>query len=120
MSGQHPPRGGASATPGYGPSGGGAHDGGLAGSFLPGGNLFSNSEFEVNREQHGGVVSVWSRSSRSYFSGMEDVLSLNGEVRTTMLGADYRRGPLTVGLSVGRTLGLGGYGGASTGQMTPR
>ena len=29
-----------------------------------------------------------------------------GNVRTTMLGADYSRGPLTVGLSVGRTLGL--------------
>ena len=35
-----------------------------------------------------------------------------------MLGADYARGPLTVGLSVGRTLGLGGYSGPSTGQMT--
>ena len=80
--------------------------------------LFSNSEFELNREQHGGVVSVWSRSSRSYFGGMEGALSLNGDMRTTMLGADYRRGPLTVGLSVGRSLGLGGYGGPSAGQVT--
>ena len=48
---------------------------------------------------------------------MEGALSLNGDVRTTMLGADYRRGPLTVGLSVGRTLGLGGYGGPSAGQV---
>ena len=110
------PSGGATATAGYGPSGG-AHGGGF-GSFLPGGDLFSNSEFELNREQHGGVVSVWSRSSRSYFGGMEGALSLDGDVRTTMLGADYRRGPLTVGLSVGRTLGLGGYGGRSAGQVT--
>ena len=36
-------------------------------------------------------------------------MSLNGDVRTTMVGADYSRGALTVGLSVGRTLGLGGY-----------
>ena len=116
MPGQHPPMGGAPATPGYGPSGS-AHVGGF-GSFLPGGDLFSNSEFELNREQHGGVVSVWSRSSRSYFGGMEGALSLNGDVRTTMFGADYSRGPLIVGLSVGRTLGLGGYGGPSAGQVT--
>ena len=63
-------------------------------------------------------MSVWSRSSRSYFGGMEGALSLNGDMRTTMLGADYRRGPLTVGLSVGRSLGLGGYGGPSAGQVT--
>ena len=97
---------------------GGAHGGGFRGSFVPRGDLFSNSEFELNREQHGGVVSIWSRSSRSYFGGMEGALSLNGDVRTTMFGADYARGPLTVGLSVGRTLGLGGYGGASAGRMT--
>ena len=115
MTGRQPPMGVGAAMPG-GPSGG-AHGGGF-GSFLPGGNLFSNSEFELNREQHGGVVSVWSRSSRSYFGGMEGALSLDGDVRTTMLGADYRRGPLTVGLSVGRTLGLGGYGGPSAGQVT--
>ena len=115
MTGRQPPMGVGAAMPG-GPSGG-AHGGGF-GSFLPGGDLFSNSEFELNREQHGGVVSVWSRSSRSYFGGMEGALSLNGDVRTTMLGADYSRGPLIVGLSVGRTLGLGGYGGPSAGQVT--
>ena len=53
--------------------------GGALGSFLPGGDLFANSEFELNREQHGGIFSLWSRSSRSYFSGMEDALSLNGQ-----------------------------------------
>ena len=115
MTGRQPPMGVGAAMPG-GPSGG-AHGGGF-GSFLPGGDLFSNSEFELNREQHGGVVSIWSRSSRSYFGGMEGALSLNGDVRTTMLGADYSRGPLIVGLSVGRTLGLGGYGGPSAGQVT--
>ena len=35
-----------------------------------------------------------------------------------MFGADYTRGPLTVGLSVGRTIGLGGYYGRSAGRMT--
>ena len=92
-------------------------DGGFLGSFLPGGDLFSNSEFELNREQHGGVVSVWSRSSLSHFGGAEGALSLGGDVRTTMFGADYTRGALVVGLSVGRTLGLGGYSGPSARQM---
>ena len=112
----HAPGGGAAMT-GYGPSAD-MHGGGLLGSFLPGGDMLSSSEFELNREQHGGVVSIWSRSSRSYFSGMEGALSLNGDVRTTMLGADYSRGPLIIGLSVGRTMGLGGYTGPSGGQMT--
>ena len=111
------PMGGAAAAAGYGPAGG-AHGGDLFGAMAPGGDLFSNSEFELNRESRGGILSVWSRSSRSYFSGLDDALSLNGDVRTTMVGADYSRGALTVGLSVGRTLGLGGYSGPSGGQMS--
>ena len=106
------------AMGGYGPAGG-MHGGGLLGSMGMGGDLFSNSEFELNRESRGGMLSVWSRSSRSYFSGLENALSLDGDVRTTMFGADYSRGALTLGLSVGRTLGLGGYRrDASAGQMT--
>ncbi len=106
------------AMGGYGPAGG-AHGGGLLGSMGMGGDLFSNSEFELNRESRGGMLSVWSRTSRSYFSGLEDALSLDGDVRTTMFGADYARGALTLGLSVGRTLGLGGYRrDAAAGQMT--
>ena len=108
--------GGGAAIPGHEASTG--HGGGFLGSFLPGGDLFSNSEFELNREQHGGIVSVWSRSSRTHFGGAEGALSLRGDVRTTMFGADYTRGALVVGLSVGRTLGLGGYSGPSAGQMT--
>ncbi len=111
MTGQHAPMGG------YGPAGA-AHGGGLFGSMGMGGDLFSSSELELNRESRGGMLSLWSHSSRSQFSGMEDALSLNGDVRTTMVGADYSRGALTVGLSVGRTLGLGGYRGTSGGQMS--
>ncbi|MCY4634392.1 MAG: hypothetical protein OXG04_07800 [Acidobacteria bacterium] len=115
--GQHSPMGGAAGSVGYGPADG-VHGGGLFGSMASGGDLFSNSEFELNRESRGGILSFWSSSSRSYFSGMEDALSLDGDVRTTMLGADYARGPLTVGLSVGRTLGVGGYSGPSGGRMS--
>ncbi len=97
---------------------GGVPGGGLLDSLAPGGDVLSGSGFEWNREQHGGVLSVWNRRSRSSFSGTEGALSLNGDVRTTMFGADWARGPLTVGLSVGHTLGLGGYGGRSAGQMS--
>ena len=117
MAGQHAPRGAATAMGGYGPADG-MHGGGLFGSMSPGGGLFSNSEFELNRESRGGMLSVWSSNSRSYFRGMEDALPLDGDVGTTMIGADYARGPLTVGLSVGRTMGLGGYSGPSGGRMT--
>ena len=61
---------------------------------------------------------MWSRSSRTHFTGMEEALSLNGDVRTTMVGADWARGPLTVGLSVGHTRGLGRYDGPSAGAMS--
>ena len=92
--------------------------GGLFGALALGGDPLSSSGFELNRASHDGKLSVWSRSSRSYFTGMEEALSLNGDVRTTMFGADWARGPLTVGLSVGHTRGLGGYAGASGGAMT--
>ena len=81
-------------------------------------DLHADSEFELNRESRGGVLSVCSSSSRSYFSGMEDALSLDGDVRTTMVGADWARGALAVGLSVGRTAGMDGYGGQSGGRMS--
>ena len=48
MAGGLPPAGAsAAAMPRHGPSTG--HGGGFLGSFLPGGDLFSNSEFELNR-----------------------------------------------------------------------
>ena len=109
IAGQQPPMGHGSV--------GGAHEPDLF-STMVGHDPLSNSEFELNREARGGTLSLWSRNSRSHFSGMDDALSLNGDVRTSMFGADYARGPLTLGLSVGRTLGLGGYSGPSSGQMT--
>ena len=90
MTGQHAPMGDGAAMAGYGP-GDGAHGGGLFGSMGMGGDLLPNSEFELNRESRGGILSVWSRSSRSHFSGIEDALSLNGDVCTTMVSADYGR-----------------------------
>ncbi len=69
MAGRHAPMGG------YAPAGGG-YGGGFLCSMGIGGDLMSSSEFELNRESRGGILSVWSRSSRSHFSGVEEALSL--------------------------------------------
>ena len=42
--------------------------------------------------------------------GREGPLALSGDVRTTMFGADYAKGPLMVGLSLANSRGLGNYG----------
>ena len=95
-----------------------APGGGLFDSLGMGGALFSDSEFELNRESRGGILSLWSRSSWSHFNGLEDALSLDGDVRTTMFGADWSREALIFGLSVGHTLGAGGYSGTSGGRLS--
>ena len=84
---------------------------------LVGHNLVRDSEFELNRARDGNVFSVWSRSARSSFGGRQGPLSLNGDVRTTMVGADYTWGRLVAGLSLARSHGLGGYGGGDDGQV---
>ena len=85
---------------------------------LGGGDVLTGSAFTLNRESgRGGVVSLWSRGARSRFSGREGALSLGGDVRTTMFGADYARGPLVVGLSLSNTRGLGEYSGPGSGRM---
>ena len=103
---------GVGSLPGHGASG--RVD--VLSSALPGGGVLSGSEFELNRAGRGGVISVWSRSARSSFGGQQGALSLNGDVRTTMLGADYSRGRLVAGLSLARSHGLGGYGGEHVGE----
>ena len=85
---------------------------------LGGGDVLTGSAFTLNRESgRGGVLSLWSRGARSRFSGREGALSLGGDVRTTMFGADYARGPLVVGLSLSNTRGLGEYSGPGSGRM---
>ena len=115
MTGQDLRMGGAASLRGPGAATG--LDGSFPGSAFPGGDLLSGSEFEMNRERHGGVISVWSRSARSHFGGRQGALSLDGDVRTTMLGADYTRGRLVAGLSMGNSQGLGGYGGRDAGRV---
>ena len=112
------------ATPmGAGPAGGppdpagGLNGGGFLQMGLGGGDLLTGSDFAMNRESRGGILSFWSRGAQSRFSGREGALSLGGDVRTTMFGADYARGPLVAGLSLSNSRGLGHYAGAAGGQV---
>ena len=110
---------GAAGAPGgaAGP-GGGMLDGGLYALGLGGDELLTGSSFALNRETgHGGILSFWSRGARSSFQGREGALSLGGDVRTTMFGADYAKGPLVVGLSLARSQGLGDYAGTAAGRV---
>ena len=90
---------------------------GLFDMGLGGGDLLTGSAVAVNRETHGGILSFWSRGAQSNFSGREGALSLGGDVRTTMVGADYAKGPLVAGLSLSHSRGLGEYVGVTGGQV---
>ena len=97
---------------------GGADEGGMS-LGLGGEQLLGGSSFALNRAtSSGGVLSFWSRSAQSQFSGQDGALALNGDVRSTMVGADYATGRLVTGVSLAHTRGLGSYAGVDTGRMT--
>ena len=92
---------------------------GHLGIHLGGGNMLTGSAFFMNREtRRGGILSFWSRGAQSQFAGREGELSLDGRVRTTMLGADYAKGPLVAGLSLSHSRGRGDYEGVDIGEVT--
>ena len=83
------------------------------------GSLLTGSGFALNRvTKTGGIVSFWSRSAQSQFHGREGVLSLNGDIRTTMFGADYSKGRMVTGVSLSHSRGLGSYAGVDNGRVT--
>ena len=97
---------------------GGLFDQGLSSMGLGGENLLTSSSFALTREtRQGGILSFWSRGARSSFAGGEEALSLGGDVRTAMFGADYAKGPLVAGLSLSNSRGLGEYAGVTAGQV---
>ncbi len=108
----------------FGPIGAGT---GLAGDMagggplhmgLGGGDMLTGSAFALNRETRGGgVLSFWSRGAQTSFTGREGALALGGDVRTTMFGADYAKGPVVLGLSLSNSRGLGSYGGVDDGRV---
>ena len=74
-------------------------------------DLLTGSRFSLTGEtdSSGGSVAFWGRASQGRFDGGQDTLSLDGEVTTGLLGADYARGGWLVGLALARVEGEGGY-----------
>ena len=71
----------------------------------------------------GGTVSLWGRAAVSRFDGREGDLSLDGEVTSGLLGADWIRERAAAGLIMGHSRGEGGYraqagGGTVTSTLT--
>ena len=65
----------------------------------------------------GGFASVWGRGAVSYFDGRDGDLTLDGEVESAMLGADFTREVATVGLMVMHSRGEGSYRGQGEGTV---
>ena len=80
--------------------------------------MLAGSGFAMNRgTKNGGVLSFWSRSAQSRFHGREGVLALNGDVRTSTVGADYSKGRMTTGVALAHSRGNGEYTGTHRGRM---
>ena len=66
----------------------------------------------------GGFASLWGRGSIAGFDGREGALTVDGEVTTGLIGADWSAGPeagpgrWTAGLALGHSTGTGGWRGA--------
>ena len=102
------------------PMGGGLHhDAGFGLSMGGRDQVLQGSGFALNRAtSSGGVLSFWSRSAQSSFYGQDGALALNGDVRSTMFGADYSKGRMITGVSLSHSRGLGSYAGVDSGRMT--
>ncbi len=80
--------------------------------------LLMGSSFTVAGETNdGSSAAVWGRMAQSSFSGREAGLSLDGDVTTGLLGADYARGPWTGGAVLSHSSGEGDYSGEETGKV---
>ena len=95
------------------------HEAGFGLSMGDRDRVLQGSGFALNRAtSSGGVLSFWSRSAQSSFYGQDGALALNGDVRSTMFGADYSKGRMITGVSLSHSRGLGSYAGIDTGRMT--
>ena len=73
-------------------------------------DLLTGSAFTLTAETAGkDLVSLWGRGTVTRFDGREGELTLDGEVLTGMLGADWSRGRRIAGLIVSHSTAEGGY-----------
>ena len=70
--------------------------------------LGSSFSFAAGDERTGHYA-LWGRGAVTRFDGREGTLTLDGEVASAFLGADWRRERTTLGLMLGHSVGDGGY-----------
>ena len=63
----------------------------------------------ADRREHGPRWSLWGRGTRTNFSGKEGALTLDGDVTTGVLGADYESGKVLMGVALAYSAGDGSY-----------
>ena len=91
---------------------------GIRSRTLTASEVLMGSSFALAAEtDSGGSVAVWGRMAQSSFSGREGGLSLDGDVTTGLLGADYAKGPWTGGAVLSHSSGEGGYSGEAAGKV---
>ena len=75
------------------------------------GFLLSSSFHMASAEGEGasGRWSMWARGSRSSFSGTDGALTLDGDVTTGLVGADYESGRVLMGVALAWSAGDGSY-----------
>ena len=96
-----------------------AHGQGFGSRIVTERDLLTGSSFAVTAQTKGsGLISTWGRGAVTRFDGRQGDLTLDGEVTSGMLGADWTEGAWKTGLVVTHSLGEGGYQGASAGTVT--
>ena len=107
--------------PGSGTDGAGAGTGGLEpqSRALTQRDLIVGTSFALTggSKEGGGFGSLWGRASIAGFDGREGALTVDGEVTTGLIGADWSSAPgsgsgagnWTAGLAVGHSTGTGGW-----------
>ena len=73
--------------------------------------LLAGSEFQMAaaHEDDGAALTVWGQGAYGHFAGQDDDLSVDGEVATGTLGADYATGRWIAGLALSHSSGRGNY-----------
>ena len=85
---------------------------------ITGRDLLTGSSFSLaTGTANGGTAGLWGRGVLSRFSGTEEDLSLNGDVTSVLLGADWAQERSTLGAMVSHTRATGSYQGADAGRV---
>ena len=80
------------------------------GQAMAGRELLLGSSFSMTAgTPDEGLVSFWGRGAVTRFDGREGELTLDGEVTSAMMGADWHWERWTTGLAIAHSLGEGGY-----------